>query len=80
MANPFFTAERGRDANGSTKYFVLVSGKHLKNSPGFMMFAGGLLRFDTKADAVTFCDMANTGQIEFPNLTQPTQTHTRNDN
>jgi hypothetical protein len=80
MANPFFTAEKGRDANGSTKYFVLVSSCSLKNSPGFMMFAGGLLKFDTKADALTFCDMANTGQITFPNLIPNKKTKTQNDN
>lgn len=61
-----FKIEEGRDANGSTKLFILVTGGMFKHSPGFLSWDGSLIRFDTKADATLFCLMANAGFISFP--------------
>jgi len=61
-----FKVEEGRDSNGSTKHFILVTGGNFKHSPGFLSWDGVLVRFDTKADAALFCLLANTGFISFP--------------
>lgn len=68
-----FKAEEGRDANGSTKHFILVNSPMFKHSPGFLSWDGMLVRFDTKADANLFCRMANAGYLDFPLMT-PTKT------
>jgi hypothetical protein len=66
MTKPItYTIEEGRDSNGSTKQFILVKGGNFKHSPGFLSWDGVLVRFDTKTDAALFCQMANTGFIEF---------------
>lgn len=74
MSKPItYTAEEGRDTNGSTKHFILVTGGMFKHSPGFLCFDGSLIRFDTKVDAALFCQLANTGFIDFP-FCKPTNT------
>ena len=74
MSNPtIYTAEQGRDSNGSTKHFILVTGGMFKHSPGFLSWDGILVRFDTKTDAALFCKLANTGFIDFP-FCKPTKT------
>ena len=83
MTKPItYTAEEGRDANGNTKHFILVKGGHFKHSPGFLSWEGMLLRFDTKTDAALFCQLANTGFIDFPfcNPTNKPKTPKHNDN
>ena len=62
---PTYTVEQGRDSNGSTKHFILVTGTMFKHSPGFLSYDNQMIRFDTKDDAKLFCNMANTGFIEF---------------
>ena len=80
MANPTYKTEEGRDSNGSTKHFILVTGGMFKHSPGFLSWDGILVRFDTKTDAALFCQLANTGFIDFP-LCKPTKkTKQNNDN
>lgn len=80
MPVPIYSAEEGRDSNGSTKHFILVTGKMFKHSPGFLALDGQLIRFDTKADALLFCRMANAGFIDFPFCKPTNQPKTNNDN
>lgn len=65
---PRYSPQDGQDANGIIRQFILVEGGSFKHSPGFLMYAGQLLRFTTKADAALFCQMANDGFIDFPFL------------
>lgn len=82
MANPTYKTEEGRDSNGNTKHFILVTGGMFKHSPGFLSWDGVLVRFDTKTDAALFCQLANTGFIDFPYCkpTNQTKQKTNNDN
>lgn len=62
---PTYSPEIGQDQQGTNRFFILVEDSR-KPKPTFLSFEGGLVRFDTKADALAFCRMANTSFISFP--------------
>lgn len=62
---PTYSPELGQDQQGINRFFILVEeSTHPKAT--FLSFDGSLVRFDTKADALAFCRMANASFISFP--------------
>jgi hypothetical protein len=62
---PVFSPELGQDQQGINRFFILVEQGRLPKAT-FLSFEGSLVRFDTLADAKTFCRMANASFISFP--------------
>lgn len=62
---PTYSPEQGHDQQGINRFFILVE-HHQDRKPVFLSFEGSLVRFDTKADALVFCRMANASFISFP--------------
>ena len=62
---PTYSPELGQDQQGINRFFILVEDNRLPKAT-FLSFEGCLVRFDTKADALTFCRMANASFISFP--------------
>jgi hypothetical protein len=62
---PTYSPELGQDQQGINRFFILVEDSR-KHKATFLSFEGSLVRFDTKADALAFCRMANASYISFP--------------
>lgn len=62
---PIYSPEMGQDQQGINRFFILVEQAKLPKAT-FLSFEGSLVRFDTLADAKTFCKMANASFISFP--------------
>lgn len=62
---PTYSPEMGQDQQGINRFFILVEQAKLPKAT-FLSFEGSLVRFDTKADALAFCRMANASFISFP--------------
>jgi hypothetical protein len=60
-----YSPELGQDQQGINRFFILVE-KDIQPKATFLSFGGSLVRFDTKADALAFCRMANASFITFP--------------
>jgi hypothetical protein len=62
---PTYSPELGQDQQGTNRFFILVEQAKLPKAT-FLSFEGSLVRFDTRADALAFCRMANASFISFP--------------
>ncbi|CAB4162108.1 hypothetical protein UFOVP779_13 [uncultured Caudovirales phage] len=66
---PTYSPELGQDQQGINRFFILVEQSKIPKAT-FLSFEGSLVRFDTLADAKSFCKMANASFISFPYTTK----------